>query len=138
MESLIDLESAINRLNSSSDSLSCWLGFWTALVVIGLVIEYAHDVWKFLFEKPRDLSLLRQVIGGILITAGVAGELAIGMRQSSVETQLRDANSKIAAFLNEKAGEAYERAAQANGKAEGERLERLKLEASVAPRNLST
>ncbi|SRR6266478_2054883 len=154
------LERDISNLERSLDSLEGWLAFMTALVVLGLVIEYWH-------ELPEAITALRRawswkplciVVGGILITVGVAGELVVQRIASDKETALRKANDKIFTGLNieaaqarrdasaasERASKADERAsknekeaAQLRNMAEAERLERIKLEAIVAPRSLS-
>jgi hypothetical protein len=82
--------------------------------------------------------------GGVLITLGVAGELAVQFVASRKETELRKANDATFAALNieaaqarKDAGEAVERAAQAELKTEEERLARLRLEQEIAPRRIT-
>ena len=113
MDSLA-LASSIKSLERSADSLSGWLTFFTALVVIGLILEYWKDVTGIFrsFEWPK----LRAVIGGILVTVGGAGELFIGFRASTVETKLRSANAETFASLNKEAGEARKTAADISAK----------------------
>jgi len=126
------LERSISNLETSLDSLEFWLTFATGLVVLGLVLEYWHEI-------PESIAALKQswswkplcvIAGGILITLGVAGELGVQYKASIVENKLRSESHAIEALLNKEAGEARQIA-------ESERLERVKLEAIVAPRSLS-
>jgi hypothetical protein len=70
------------------------------------------------------------MVGGFLITAGVAGELFIQFRASKVETDLRSANHKVEAQLGRDAD-------SAKATAEQERLARIEIEEIVAWRSLS-
>src|SRR5689334_11710023 len=101
-----DLESSINSLERSLDSLESWLALWTALVVIGLILEYGFEVKHFIRERPLTWKRFLPILGGILITAGVAGELWIGIRSSKVAEDLRATNHKLIAGLNARAEEA--------------------------------
>jgi hypothetical protein len=154
------LERNISTLDTSLDSLEHWLALMTALVVIGLVLEYWH-------ELPEAIDALKTawswrplciISGAILITVGVAGELFVQSLASRKETALRKANDEVFAGLNgeaaqaridagnaivraskadERASENEKEAARLQKLAEAERLERIKLEAAVAPRSLS-
>jgi len=66
-----------------TSATGCWLTCFTALVVIGLILEYRKDVIELFrsFEWPK----LGSVIGGILVTVGVAGELFVGFLASNIE-----------------------------------------------------
>jgi hypothetical protein len=102
---------AIQSLERQVDVLSSWLVFWTALVVLGLMMEYGSDFAKW---KPRNLKNPRSFIwvpiwgitGGILVVGGVAGELYIGVTASRVESHLRDDNHQNEAWLTKEAGDA--------------------------------
>ncbi len=154
---LSTLESTIKALESSLDSLGVWLTFWTALVVIGLVVEYAEDLKELIIKRPFNWKLFRTMVGGFLITAGVAGELAIQFKEFRVETDLRSATHRVEGLLNKEAGdarkvagEAISDAGKANERArkieaqnlatsktlEVEKGTRLELEKSLAPREL--
>jgi murein DD-endopeptidase MepM/ murein hydrolase activator NlpD len=113
------LESAIDALEKSLDSLEFWLTFWTALVVIGLVVEYWHDVADLITTKPFDWKKFQTIIGGILITAGVAGELSIQFKAASVEGKLRTASHQVEALLNKEAEDARSAAESAKTTAKG-------------------
>jgi hypothetical protein len=108
-------------LQAQSDSLAHWLLLWTIVVALGLVVEYAPDIWKaagsalgFLLRKrPFDHSTLkRTVIGGILITVGVIGEAWIELRMPEVAAKIQSKNDLLIASLNYEAGEARKIAAQ--------------------------
>ena len=100
------LETAIKALEKSLDSLGVWLLVWTALVVVGLIVEFAEDLRELITERPFKWRLLRTMVGGLLITIGVAGELFVQFRASKVETELRTNSHEIEAQLNKQAAEA--------------------------------
>jgi hypothetical protein len=112
---LSTLERSIDALETSLDSLAAWLLFWTALVVVGLIIEYVPEF----VELRRDVKRkkLFTLVGGVLITVGVAGELAVEFKASRVETTLRSQSRKYEGLLNEKAGDAGQAAGDANERA---------------------
>ncbi len=143
-----DFSSALKSLEDRSDSLSSWLIVFTFVVVLGLIVEYFGSFVKlskllelrlrpFHLFKPdkrkRAVTLARALIGGVLVTGGVAGEFWIETRESKVETKLRDKNHSAQAQLERDASEAKrdagvsnlaaakatERAALVNTKAEG-------------------
>lgn len=101
---------SLERLESSSDCLSVWLFISTLLVVIGLVIEYRHDLMELLSKRPLDKKLLQTIVGGVLITVGVAGELIVQTLASGVEARLRSANHLIEAGLIKSAAKSEEKA----------------------------
>ncbi|OFV95545.1 MAG: hypothetical protein A3H28_05815 [Acidobacteria bacterium RIFCSPLOWO2_02_FULL_61_28] len=106
-----ELIAAKELLEKSIDSLGGWLEFWTAIVVIGLLIEYVPEFIERL--KEIDKRSLHTKIGGILITVGVAGELFVGVIASSKETNLRNVTDSITASLNQEAAGARKEAAEA-------------------------
>jgi hypothetical protein len=108
------------RLESHQDVLKWWLDGFTALVVLGLIIEYLPDLVKA-FHPPH-------LVGGLLITVGVAGELVIGVLSSRTETKVREINDSTIANIRRDAALAEERAAEANRIAEEERLARVRIE----------
>ena len=111
------LETAINALEKSLDSLGVWLLVWTALVVVGLIVEFAEDLRELITERPFKWRLLRTMVGGLLITIGVAGELFVQFRASKVETELRTNSHEIEAQLNKQAAEANKEAGNARSEA---------------------
>jgi hypothetical protein len=155
-----DLQRSINGLESSLDSLGWWLHLATALVVFGLLLEYLHQIPESIkeYRKTRSYWPILIVVGGVLITVGVAGELAVQYVAGRTETALRKANDELFTGLNieaaqarRDAGVAIERASKADERAsanereaarlgqiaQAEHLERMKLEATVAPRSLA-
>jgi hypothetical protein len=119
----------LSALESISKALEESLDFWglmlllaTALVVIGLVIEYWHDVQEFWVRLTWPMASFpwdkfTALVGGILVTIGVAGELFVTYKASRVETKLRDNSHKIEAFLTQKAGDAATSAKTAHDEA---------------------
>ncbi len=154
------IDGKIRNLETSLGSLELWLFWATLLVVVGLILEYWHEIPEELAALRRTLSWkpLFVIVGAILITVGVAGELVVQFIASGKETELRKANDEAFSDLNaeaanarKEAGDASERAARAEGRAsknekeaaglrkeaESERLARVKIEESVAWRHLS-
>lgn len=130
------LERAIATAEKSFDCWSFWLLIATLIVVVGLVVEYFPDIRKLLTERPIDRMLLIEMIGGVLVTVGVAGELGVQFFQSAAETSLRDANHRYVALLQQNT-EGLRKANIASQQAlETERKERLELQARVAWRHL--
>jgi hypothetical protein len=140
-------------LESRVDILARWLEFWTALVVLGLLMEYgaAAADWKPKnIKSPRSFLWVRvwTFVGGALIVGGVAGELYVEFLASRAENSLRmfsdaanvavekeDADAgERAGIANKVAGEANKRAGQLEVKAEQLRKDNLELEASLSPR----
>ena len=155
------IERNIANLEKSLDSLEIWLAVMTTLVVIGLVLEYWHEVPDAIRQLRNRWSWepLLVVLGGVLITIGVAGELVVQFIASGKETELRRANDDSFSILNNEAGKARQVAADANlkaakaderaadaekeaqqlrTKAEDERLARVLIEQSLAGRSLSS
>jgi hypothetical protein len=98
-----------DALQSSYDSIENWLFFFTALVVVGLVIEYRGGLKKLLTEWPIDWPHAATMIGAILVVIGVAGELLEEVRASSVEGKLQRNGGDAQQLL-------YQEAASAEGK----------------------
>jgi hypothetical protein len=95
------------------DLLGKWLTFWTVLVVLGLILEYFD-----LFQKSRRFITIRsidwtslsfrwsinwltvgEVLGGLLVTFGVAGELYVQFIASRVEHDLRTSSDSTIAKI---------------------------------------
>jgi hypothetical protein len=108
------LQTTINDLEKSLDSLESWLLVATLLVVVGLVLEYWHDIPEALAKLRNgwDTKSVLVIVGGILITMGVAGELAVQFFASRKETKLRRANDEMIGILNKQAADAKERTKQ--------------------------
>jgi hypothetical protein len=89
------LESSIKTLESSLDSWATWLFVATFLVVVGLILEYWYEIRDLLASRPFERKHSLTILGAILGTIGVAGELVIEYQASRVETALRRANGKV-------------------------------------------
>jgi hypothetical protein len=118
-------------LIASLDSYHFWLHFWTATVVAGLIIEYLPTFVRFINKE----KFKTEMIGGILITLGVAGELYVEVRSAPIEGRLRAteqidvANAgREAANANERAGKADERAGKLEVEAATQRVRAAKAE----------
>ena len=163
------LERRVSSLEKSLDSLESWLAIATTLVVVGLVVEYWHEIPESIQKLKDARKWLWQpvciILGAILITIGVAGELGVQFFASRKGTDLRDTNHEIGRLLNAKvadlnkeagdarkeAGAAIERASRADElargnekeaatlrkRAEDEAMARVSLEARIAPRSFS-
>ena len=114
-------------LEKSVGRLGKWLHFFTGLVTLGLILEYAPDIIEAFRTRQIPSRLL---IGGVLITVGVAGELFVGFFASRKDTALREENDSLVARANERAALAEQAAAEAN-------LARVKIEERLADRILS-
>src|SRR5271169_1195193 len=92
-----ELQQTISNLESSLDWLGGWLLVATALVVLGLVLEYVHQIPQSIrdFREKRTWGPICIIAGGILITVGVAGELLVQGLASRQETALRKANDEL-------------------------------------------
>src|SRR5262245_3438461 len=115
------------KLGLRSDRLEFCLIIAGVMVVGGLVLEYWRDIATAFKTRPRPSAA---TIGGVLVTAGVFLEVVLGIFIAKTAKALeRIANMGIA--------EANLRAAEANRKAEEEKLARVKLEQQTAIRDLT-
>jgi hypothetical protein len=123
MDSVIDLSKlsiVVKSLNASLEAVGTGLAIATAVVVLGLLIEYAEDVREVFAAATKDIrektwfrnlkaldgKVKRAVLGGIFITGGVGAELLYEHKASTLEGELQSANGQIVAFLNGKASDA--------------------------------
>jgi hypothetical protein len=119
------LESVSRSLESSLDHWGWLILASTAIVVLGLVVEYWEPIAEFIDEWRRPAAAFPwrkfiELAGGILVTVGVAGELGFTYKASRTETKLRDNNHRIEESLNisaESAARAADRAKQSAEKA---------------------
>jgi hypothetical protein len=120
------LRNSISTLESRAGSLESWLYFWVALVVIGVVLETGFVWWEYKEERkefhrgtirspqrPSFWKLAFELIGAVLVAAGVAGELAIDVKAGSLQTELRNKNGELIQLLEGTAGRALKEAAAA-------------------------
>src|SRR3954453_4812455 len=101
------LASDIAKFEADAASLESWLTVWIVAVVVGLVIEMWVVVDEHFNERPRSRKKLAfHVIGPVLITVGVTGELAIHVMSGHINTELRNANRTQVALAQTEAKEA--------------------------------
>jgi hypothetical protein len=136
------------------DRLEIWLVVWTSVVVVGLIVEYFEEVpkvkehfkglkkfdWTISEGRPvlkygwfvhrRDVIKLAAIIGAILVTLGVGGELYIDAISSRIEHDLRTDADLTIARLQTDAKVANARAADAMQNAERSKLATQELEAT--------
>lgn len=172
LESAISaLERNIKALETSSVPLERRLPWFTGIVVIGVAME----IWVILRERRDDMEawgrgivrpperpqitkLLVELASVVLITAGIVGELWIGLSITQINGQLRDKGAELRTksdlllgLLTQQTSNANERssnnekeaaqlrkdAARLHKEAETEHLARAKIEARVAWRHLN-
>ena len=137
------LESVSRSFESSLDWWGAFILVSTAVVAIGLVIEYWEPIREFIEEWRRPAAAFpwrkfMGLTGGILVTVGVVGEFWGTYKAFRIETKLRDNNHQIEGLLNKEADEARQKAGEANKAAEDERVARVQIEEALAPRRLTT
>src|ERR1700675_1257004 len=132
----MDAAQAIKAIQDSADRWEFWVSISTVAVVVGLIVEYAPDIKRFLSERPIPRKLLLEMIGGVLITAGVSGELFFGRWQSSAEIKLRAANEAEIARLNADAETAKKETARLTDAAAKTQSETAKANKSAAEAKL--
>jgi outer membrane murein-binding lipoprotein Lpp len=133
---------ALEQVLSSSN---WWMGLSTVAVAVGILGEY---VAHFVFEEDarrnkREMAV--SVLFGILVLGGVVGEYIFGKKLSQVSEQLQQIadtdvaqSNKDAAQARRDAETAKEQSAQLRKEAEDEKLARLRIEARLAPRRVSS
>jgi hypothetical protein len=113
LESAISaLESDIRAFESSSAHWEPWVWVFSALVVLGVVMELwviQHDwreemeswaIWYFMdvtrFPSRPSMQKLRvEIASVVLISIGVAGELAVGVEISHINGMIRDKTGEV-------------------------------------------
>jgi hypothetical protein len=97
--------------------------------------------WAEFVSFWANWILIGALVVGVLATLGIV--VSANVKEAHWEQERRDSNERISTNAvetnraRESAAQANERAAEANLKAETERVERLKLEAKLAPRTLT-
>ncbi len=146
LNSLIySLENNISNLERYVDFLEMLVWIASAAVVIGVafellvvVHEYKSDLrgWRrgsiCSPEKPSRSMFAFELLGALLVTLGVAGELWVGIVSGNRNSELRDKNRTLVGLIRQQAGnaervggEASERAARLEDRARSaERLQR--------------
>jgi hypothetical protein len=113
------LKTLIGTLQDARNSLDFWLYLSSILVVFGVLFEIAtisHEYRDELHEwrrgivrppvRPSRRWLIADVGGVLVVCLGLFGEIFVGVKAGILDTQLRDANGKLIAFLNDKASAA--------------------------------
>lgn len=155
------LESAIKALESSSAWWEPWVWIFSALVVVGVLMELwliRHDwqdeweafaIWAFVGitrspARPPKRKLRVEIASVLLIAIGVAGELGAGVKIASVNGKLRGKSSELRsknAELREKSNQLVslvnQRSSALDKEASALRLENTRLEAIVQPRTIN-
>lgn len=120
------LEKAIQAKEQTLDSVESWLFIATFLVVVGLVLEYWHPFAElceaYRKRPPFPWKKLLEIVGGVLVVIGVAGELIAQFYAARIETRIRTNSHQIETLLN--------------AQVEQERTARLNLEEDISPRIL--
>src|SRR5579859_5632431 len=120
------LRSALTSLDGSSSSLQWWLGFFTFLVAVGVVLEVVFVIWEYVDElhdfrrgvihapeKPQLVLFALGLLGAGLVAVGVAGEYWEDSRIAIVETCIRNGNNALFLLLSKEAEDAKVSATQA-------------------------
>ena len=101
------LKSAVESLESRSDSFEAWLSFWITCVVVGLVVEVFVVIKDHLRSgRHIDWKLCVELLGPVLITIGVAGELGIHFKAGHNNTELRSVHNERIGLLDKEASAA--------------------------------
>lgn len=151
------LESVSRALEESLDFWGLLVSLSTAVVVVGLLIEYwdeAHQFWTMLRWPAAAFPWhkAKVLFGGLFVTLGVAGELGFTYKASRTETDLRNNSHRIETLLRQQSGDAKDSAkkaqdsADAVGRQYGDLLEKyeaaekeiIELKAAKLPRRLSS
>jgi hypothetical protein len=98
------LEGSIKSLENTLDAVGFWLTISTFVVVVGLIVEYWHEVSalikQFRIRPPFPWKTLMTMLGGVLVTIGVTGELWFQSNGSRIEEELRSKNHQVVAILS--------------------------------------
>jgi hypothetical protein len=130
------LRLTIRLLNEQIGSLHTRNHIWTAVVILGCALEvmsvcreYLEDKgdwkkgrWRGLApfpEKPSSSWLAFDILGVVLVVAGIAGELQTDMAAGTLETLLKSANENLVLLLEQRAGDAETSAKNAAAEATG-------------------
>lgn len=128
-------ESALRRALASFDdfgsTLHWWLGFWTFLVALGVVLEVVFVVWEYWEEMhdfrrgvihapeiPNTALFVLGLLGAGLVAAGVSGELWEESQIAKQETCIRKGNDALFLLLSKEASDAATSARTARSEAE--------------------
>jgi hypothetical protein len=106
------LQKELSGLEASANGLDSWLKVWTAVVVIGVALELVIIIREFIDartdwrrgsikspEKPATWFFIFQLFATLLITAGVVGELWVGVLSGTVSTEIRSKSRQLVSFV---------------------------------------
>lgn len=122
------LLSAISRDELSLDWYKLPLICATALVVIGLVLEYWPEFERFDIRQYNP-DLVKTLVGGIIVTAAIGGEVLLTFFAQGAETALRTDNKSYVSLIEKEASDAER-------ETEVLRATNLELEKAISPRTL--
>jgi hypothetical protein len=99
------LEAHLLTLSTKLTVLSYTLIFCTAIVVVGLVVEYQPDLREWVTGRPRDRRKRWPTrVGALLVIVGVAGEVGLTFWSFKVESEIKSTNAKIERDLKAEIG----------------------------------
>jgi hypothetical protein len=143
------LQTDIRALEILLDRIGFWMAVSTALVVLGLILEYWDEI-RDLIERikkrpPFPWKKLLGIVGGVLVTVGVTGELLLQFKGSRIEDVLRAKNHQVEGVLSKEAEDAKVRSETLAGEniSLGKKVDRVTAlanarEAALKKENLAT
>lgn len=111
---LASLDKSRAALEAAYESIEFWLFLFTALVVIGLVVEYRVGLKKLFSELPVDWPHAATMVGAVLVVVGVAGELITEYWASKIESGLQTVSTQTERLLFSEAADAEKKIADDN------------------------
>jgi hypothetical protein len=123
------------HLETLISSHNWWLGVFTAVVAFGIFVEILVEY--FFGREKSKWEITAILFAGAIVLGGVIGEYIEGGWVANDAGKLQKLADNDVARLFERAAIAEQHAEEARRDTEKERIARLKLEAQVAPRNLT-
>src|SRR5205823_309594 len=127
-----ELDNLKHGLADSIDSLHKWMIRLTAVIVVGLAIEFCRPLLSLLGKF--DVWVLLEIIGTGLVTIGVGGQLWVEFEAHRKEQKLRSVNAEIEREAESELKARDERISLTNERAEELHKQNLELEAFLLPR----
>jgi hypothetical protein len=124
-----------DAIEEASSSCERWEWGCAALVVVSVIVEFVVASVHPSYDSPWNRW--GSSIADALIALGIVGEVLFGGADGRYQTELRRRSNKRLGEAQERAASADQRAKEAARATEYERLERVKLEAQIAPRRLT-
>jgi hypothetical protein len=88
--------------------------------------------------KPSTRRLVFEVISVVFVTLGIAGELGIGIRITSINGELRDKNAELRGKSDQLIALIKQESSDSNKSAAEAKLETARLEAQIQPRSYTS